>query len=162
MRWLARACFLSAIAIVVASPVFGAEQEAKQKAAKRPTPAVFTFPKEITLTEDQQAKLKAIQDEFGPKLAELQKKQTDLLTPEQKKARADAAKANKDANKTGKAAQQATMAALKLTPEQQTKWDAVAAELKPLRAKIEEKKLTILTDEQKTKLPARKGKAKNK
>jgi hypothetical protein len=123
------------VTLMSALPAFG-QKAAKQqaRAAKRAGEnQAFQLPKDITLSEDQQAKLKALKDEYGPKLAALTAKQNEILTPEQRTARAEAAKANREAKKSGKEAQEAVNAALKLTDEQKAKWTATQKEMQELR-----------------------------
>ena len=153
---------LSAVVMLVCvSSAFGQQAAKKEaRAAKRAAEnPIFQFPKEITLSEEQQAKLKALKDEYGPKLAAVQAKQNEVLTAEQRSARAEANKANREAKKSGKEAQEAIAAALKLTDEQKTKWAAVQKEQQELRKTIEEKKRELLTEEQKAKLPKRRAAA---
>jgi hypothetical protein len=141
--------------LLSAAPAF-AQQTAKQqqRAAKRAADnPIFQVPKEITLSEEQQTKLKALKDEYSPKLAALTAKQSEILTKEQQAARAEVTKANREAKKTGKEAQEAVNAALKLTDEQKAKWTAAQKEVQELRKTIEQKKRELLTEEQKAKLP---------
>lgn len=143
-------------AIAIASPAYGQNAKQQQRAAKRAAENVlFQFPKEITLTEEQQAKLKAIKDEYSPKLAAISTKQNEILTEEQRTARTEVGKANREAKKTGKEAQAAIETALKLTDEQKTKWTATQKEMQELRKVVEQKKAELLTEEQKAKLPKR-------
>lgn len=148
--------FTVLLCLVLASAV-GA-QEAPKKGKKNTLPgansSVFQLPKEVTLTAEQQAKLEALKKEFGPKLAEFQKKLDDLLTPEQKQARKDAAAKAKAENVKGKAAQEAVLNALKLSPEQKAKYESLQKELQELQAKVRAHMAEFLTDEQKAKIPA--------
>ncbi len=124
---------------------------------------VFKLPDTIQLTADQEEKLSALKKEYGPKVAELQKKADGILTAEQKTARKDAMAKVKADNLKGKARQEAIDSALNLTADQQEKLKAVQAEQKELNGKIKDKIAGFLTEEQKAKLPApqKKGK-KNK
>jgi hypothetical protein len=145
-------CASAVVALFSATSVSG--QQVRPGAVKRAAQnQVFQLPKDITLTEEQQTKLKALVDEYSPKLAALNAKQSEILTPEQVAARAEVTKANREAKKTGKEAQAAVEAALKLTDEQKTKWAAAQKELADLRKTIEQKKRDLLTEEQKAKLP---------
>lgn len=122
----------------------------------------FQLPKEITLTSEQQAKLDELKKEYGPKLAELQKKADDLLSPEQKQARRDAfAKARSEKLK-GKQQREAVVAAMKLPPDVQTKYDAAQKELQEKVTEVRGKIAEFLTDEQKAKAPNLVPKAKKK
>ena len=152
---------LSAVlTLLSAAPSLAQTAKQQARAAKRAADnPIFQLPKEITLSEEQQTKLKALKDEYGPKLAALTTKQSEILTKEQQAARAEVTKANREAKKTGKEAQEAVNAALKLTDEQKTKWTAAQKEMQELRKTIEQKKRELLTEEQKAKLPkGRKGK----
>ncbi len=147
------------VAVLSALPAY-AQQSAKRqaRAAKRGQQAsarAFQFPKEITLTEEQQTKLKALQQEYGPKLDAANKKLDEVLTAEQRAARNETAKANRDAKKTGREARDAINASLKLTPEQKTKYDAAQKEVQELRKVVEQKKSELLTAEQRAQLPKR-------
>jgi hypothetical protein len=122
---------------------------------------VFQLPKEVTLTEEQQAKLDALKKEFGPKIAELQKKVDEVLTAEQRQARTEANAKNREEKLTGRQAQERILAALKLTDEQKPKWDGAQKELQDLQGKVREKIAEFLTDEQKAKVPALNRKKKN-
>lgn len=146
------------VAALLMTATANAQEKPKQRAAgaKRAANAqVFQLPKTITLTEEQQAKLKALQEEYSAKWAAALKKQNEILTPEQRTARAEANKANREAKKSGKEAQEAVMAALKLTDEQKAKWEAAQKEVAELRKEIEQKKRELLTPEQKEKLRKR-------
>lgn len=159
------AMILSAVlAVVVTAPAL-AQKGAKQqeRAAKRAADnPIFQVPKKITLSAEQQAKLQAIKDEYAPKLAAITAKQNEILTPEQRKARAEVTKANREAKKTGKQAQEAVAAALKLTDEQQQKWTATQKDMQALRKEIEQKKRALLTPEQQAMLPKQGGNKKPK
>lgn len=156
MSCVIRSVVCSAVLFGVTVPAMAQETKVRPGAVKRAAQnAMFQLPKDITLTEEQQTKLKALVDEYSPKLAALNVKQTEILTPEQVAARTEAAKANREAKKTGKEAQAAINAALKLTDEQKTKWEASQKELAELRKVIEQKKRDLLTEEQKAKLPKR-------
>ncbi len=133
--------------LVAVAPAQGQQTE-KQKAAaiKRAAASpVFQAPKDAVLTEVQKTKLQAMTDEYAPKLAALNTKQSEILTKEQQTARAAATKANQEAKKTGKEAQAAISAALNLTEEQKPKWQAAQKEIQDLRKVIEGKKKDILS-----------------
>jgi hypothetical protein len=159
---LRHAVVLTAVFFLVsAAPSFGQRAEKqKARAAKRAAQnQVFQLPKDITLSEEQQTKLNALKEQYGPKLAAISAKQNEILTPEQRAARAEVAKANREAKKAGKEAQEAINAALKLTEEQKAKWTAAQKEMQDLRKEIDQKKRDLLTEEQKAKLPKRRAKS---
>jgi Skp family chaperone for outer membrane proteins len=129
------------------------EKKGKKNAQAGAGSQAFQLPKEITLTTEQQAKLDALKKEHGPKLAELQKKVDDLLTAEQKQARKDAVAKAKTDKLEGKARREALESALKLTPEQKTKYDAANKDLQAKVTEVRGKIAEFLTDEQKAKAP---------
>ncbi|GIX05205.1 MAG: hypothetical protein KatS3mg114_1074 [Planctomycetaceae bacterium] len=132
-----------------------AEKKGKKKDAQPgANHPVFQLPRDVDLTPEQQAKLDALKKEWGPKVAEAQKKLDDILTPEQRQARKDAQARAKSENLKGKAAQQAIEDAMKLTADQRTKYQQAQAELQDLQAKIREKIAEMLTEEQRAKIPA--------
>ena len=105
----------------------------------------------LTLTAEQKAKMDELCKDLGPKLMTIMKKM-DTLTPEQKKAQAEAMKAARDAGKKGKEAADAVAAALKLTDEQKAKQAEMRKEMAPLEKELREKVMAVLTSEQKEQL----------
>jgi len=151
------------LAVVLAMPAAAAEDKKKKKKKRgRRAPAAVRVAKGIELTADQKKQVAAINKEYAPKLLELNKKARTIITPEQRKARSAAAKKAKADGKKGKAARAAVNAALNITAEQKK----ALAELNKARRVIftaaREKFVSILTDEQKAKLPKKKGKKKKK
>ena len=132
-----------------------AKEKGKKKGAEGAASPVFTIPKEITLTADQQAKLDEIKKEKGPKIADLTKKLDSVLTDEQKSARKEAVAKAKTDGKKGKDAAAAVDEALKLTDEQKKHRSELQPELAKLQLSIKEQIHGLLTDDQKThyKLP---------
>jgi hypothetical protein len=112
----------------------------------------FGFPAEIKLSDEQQAKLKAIIDELGPKIRELVTKEQAVITDEQRAARDAAFKAAREANKDRAETFAAVQAAMKLTDDQRKQMETVGQELRELRQQINERRLALLTDEQKKQL----------
>lgn len=161
----ARVVLTLAVALLMASPLLaGPKKGGEKKEKKAPQcPAAQRIEKMVaglTLADDQKAKIGEIGKEFGPKLAEVMKKM-DVLTPEQKKAKADAAKAAKAAGKKGKEAQAAIDAAVNLTEEQKAKIAEAKKEMAPLEKDLCEKVTAVLTPEQKEQLKkAKPGKKK--
>lgn len=153
-------CFLSwCFAALLISPVFAQETKAQKKRPNaRKEPPAIQLPKEITLTEEQKAKVAELEKEYGPKMKELREKLDKVMTDEQKKARQavlkEAREQGKDGKK-GKELQKAVKDAMKLSDEQQKQYDEIDKQLVALRQEILEKVKPILTDEQKAKLPKR-------
>lgn len=167
MRKFPRFVLTLALAAIIATPLIAADKKKKgKKKKKRRARAVVVvrLPKSINLTDEQKAKVAAINKEYAPKAREIQQQQFKLITPEQRKARTEAVQAARKSGKKGKAFREAVQAAFKLTDEQKKQMKEVgkarAALQKEVRAKISE----ILTDEQKEQLKKgrKKGKGKRK
>ena len=80
------------LAVVLAMPAMAAEEKKKKKKKGRKAPVAVKVPKGIELTADQKKQVAAINKEFAPKLLEINKKRSGIITPEQNKARSAAAK----------------------------------------------------------------------
>ena len=158
MRRILGTVAVLALAVLAASPAWAAKEDGKKKKGNKAVAKVFELPTEITLTAEQKTKLDEVKKEFEPKLTEVAKKQNDILTAEQKTARAEAQKAGKAAGKKGKDLKADVDAAVKLTDEQKKKQDEAAKEMKEMTGKVKEKIGTILTEEQKTHLKTKKKK----
>jgi Spy/CpxP family protein refolding chaperone len=151
------------LALVVASPLL-AKDEHKKKGEPKPPPCpaaqrVDSMVKGLTLTADQTTKLDALKKEFGPKLSASIKK-SDVLTPDQKKARAEAAKAAKAAGKTGKEIHAAADAAAPITDAQKAQQADAQKQVKVLAKDLGEKVMAVLTPAQKEQLKPKKADAK--
>ncbi len=148
MKSLLRCLSVSVLTLGFAVAASSEETKADEK---KPVPFanVFTFPKTITLADDQQKKIDDLKKEYTPKLEELKKKADTILTPDRVKAQKEAIDKAKSDGKKGKELAEAGQAALKLT-EAETKdlADTKAAQGK-LMAEINKKKTDLLTDEQK-------------
>jgi Spy/CpxP family protein refolding chaperone len=149
MRTL-RTALIVGMALLIASPVFAAQKKEKVK-KEPPCPAAQRVDKlleGLTLTAEQQTKLGEIKKEFGPKLMEALKA-ADVLTPEQKKVAAEAAKAAKAAGKKGKELGEAVAAAVKLTDDQKAKQAEAKKQVGELEKQLREKTVAVLSPEQK-------------
>ena len=148
---------------LIAVPAMAADEKKKKKKKKgRKAPVVVKVPKSIELTVDQKKQVAAINKEFGPKLAAVQKKINTVITPDQRKARSAANKKAKADGVKGKARNAAIQAALNLSDDQKTKMKELAKERQAVQKAARAKFVEILTDEQKAKLPKKKGKKKKK
>ncbi len=144
-----------AVVILATSTVLAApKNEGKKEKKAPPCPAAQRAEKMlegVTLTDEQKTKLQALNAEYGPKLTEALKT-ADVLTPEQKKVRAEVMKDAKASGKKGKELAAEIEAKVKLTDDQKAKQaeakKAVASLEKEFLAKVAE----LLTDEQKAQL----------
>ena len=150
------------LAVVLAMPAMAAEEKKKKKKKGRKAPAAVRVPKGIVLTADQKKQVAAINKEFAPKLVAINKKGATIVTPEQRKARSAASKKAKADGKKGKAARAAVNAAVKLSAEQKKALAEVNKARQVVIRAARAKFVEILTDEQKAKLPKKKGKKKKK
>ncbi len=103
----------------------------------------------LDLSEEQKANFKELWKEHMPKLKAVGEKMRDILTEEQRAARAEAQKAAIEAGKKGKEFRDAVQDAVKLTDEQKAKFAELRKEMQALRKEMREKSREILTPEQK-------------
>lgn len=123
----------------------------------------FGLPKGIELTAEQQVQFGEILKELGPAYKKLQQRRNTVLSGEQQAALGMARKAVKEAGLTDpRLVQEALDAAAGITAEQKEQMRALAEEEKALRRQVLDKLSTILTEEQKAKLPRPKGDGKTK
>lgn len=154
MKSVAIWCLAIGASLVVWSDASAQEAKGKKNANPGQNSPVFNLPKDVELSPEQQEKLLALKKEYGPKVAELQKKIDGILSEEQIQARKDVtAKLKSENNLKGKARQDEINAALKLTDEQKAKWEAAQKDQRALQAEIRGKIAAFLTDEQKAKVP---------
>jgi hypothetical protein len=147
----------SLLLLLLVSNAFGVEKAQEQadkgepKRGERPVSQLMQRIKKFVLTNDQQAKLAALEKEYAPRIRKT-RHNADLdsvLTQEQKKARDAAQQAAKDAGKNGKEIKQAGKAAVKLSKEQKAKLADAKKEATALRRELDEKAMALLTAEQK-------------
>jgi Spy/CpxP family protein refolding chaperone len=148
----ARVAVTLGVALLIASPLFAAEKKEKKKAPPKCPAAdrIERWTQGIDVTAEQKAKFAEIAKEFGPKLMECMKKM-DVMTPEQKKAAAEARKQAKADGKTDKEAAQAGVEAAKLTDEQKEKQAEARKAMQPLEKELRAKVMDVLTPEQQAK-----------
>ena len=145
MKRFTKNLLLLGLVLAVASPLSAADEKKKKK--RQPNLAAQTVKKfaKAELTDEQQAKVKALAAEHGPKIAAARKKAA--LSAEQKAARSKALKDNKAAGKKGKEARAAVEAASKLTEAQK----AAMAETRKASAAYNAAVIALLSAEQKQK-----------
>jgi Spy/CpxP family protein refolding chaperone len=126
------------------------------KPAHKPHPPAITLPglDKLTLTDDQKAKLTDLRKEFIPKVGELGKKISAILSPEQVKARHDAEKEAKAAGKSPKEVREAGETAMKLSDDQKPKLAEVRQEMQSLQQEFREKVFAFLTPDQQDQIKA--------
>ncbi len=150
------------LVLAVASPLLAGEGK-KKKGAKPKAPPVFgpvRILEGLDLTADQKGQVEKIRKEFEPKLDALRKKIAEVLTPEQRRAQAEAMKAAKQAGKKGADAKRMVEEAVKLTDDQKQKLAELRKEMSALEKEARAQIMNLLTPEQREKVKTRAKKAK--
>lgn len=143
-------CLLLALAVTVS--VSADEKKGKRKEQKAPAPSQ-RFVEKMKLTDTQKEQVAAVDKEFGPKLAALNKSRMEILTDEQKQAEKTAKTAVKDAGQKGPEARKAIDAVLKLTDDQKTKMKEIQKKQGEVNAELVAALKKFLTPEQQEQLP---------
>ena len=121
------------------------------------TRSVVRIPKGIELTTQQKEAVAALNKEYGPKMAELTKKQGAILTADQKKIASETRKSLKQSGKKGKEAAKALQDALKMTDEQKKQQADVRKQIVAMNMEIQGKFAKLLTTEQQEAIKKTKG-----
>lgn len=116
----------------------------------------------LELTDDQEAAVKKMHEELGPKMKANFEKIGAILTEDQREKAEAAAKEAKEAGKEGRAFFMALESSVELTEEQQAKMADLGKELQAFQREVMKKSLSILTDEQKEQLKAKMAPARGK
>jgi hypothetical protein len=158
-RFLSRVALGCLIAAVCASPALAAGK--KNKGQKDPTASLEKKLQKADLPTDAKEKADKVLADYRPKLREAQRAADDVLTAEQKAAKASAQKAARQAGKKRKEAAAEVAAALRLTDEQKVKYDAAEKHLKKVQNEMSGALKGVLTSEQLAKVGI-KARKKNK
>ncbi len=152
MKSVLRTLAALAVAVLLAAGARAEDKKEVKKGAAKPKrdpfAAVFSFPKSITLDDAQKAKVEALRKEYTPKMEAAQAKFEKIMTPERRKAQAEAIKAARAAGKKGRELGEAANAALKLSPEEQAQMKELNQGRIKLFMEIQKKKMELLTPEQ--------------
>lgn len=147
-----RVILVLVVALLMVSPLLAGEKKGgkggKKKAARCPVAERTKYLEGMTLTDEQKAKFEKIKQEFVPKFTAAQLKVESVFTPEQKKARQEAAKEAKQAGKSTKETHEAANEAVKLTDEQKTKLAEARKDLTAVDKDLQAAVKAILTPEQ--------------
>lgn len=103
----------------------------------------------LEFSDEQKEQFKELREQFDPKFKEFGEKMKNILTDEQKQARAEARKEAVEAGKKGKEMWDAVQGAVKLTDEQKEQFADLQKQMRELRKEMREKTMEILTPEQK-------------
>jgi len=145
--------FCAVLVLAVAVSVSADEAKGKKKKDNKGPAPTARFVEKLVLTDAQKEQAAAVDKEFAPKLAEINKTRLALLTDAQKTAEKDARKAAKEAGKTPAESRKAVDEALKLTDDQKAKMKDIQKQNTELNGKIVEALKKFLTAEQIEKLP---------
>jgi hypothetical protein len=162
VKTVMRTVIVLGVAALLAASGRADEQKAEKKAKPKGEPfaAVFSFPKSIQLDDKQKEAVAGLKKEYTPQLEELRGKRVKIITPERQKAMAEAVKAAKAEGKKGKELNEARLAALKLTDEEKGQLKELDQAQLKLAKEIGQKKMALLTDEQKASLKPKKKESK--
>jgi Spy/CpxP family protein refolding chaperone len=167
MKHVLKTMIVLALVVAVAAPLSAAD-DAKEKKKPRKgqgNPAVaamMTKLKAVELTDDQEAKIKEVAASFTGKFKDAQAKLSEVLGPDQRKARADAMKKAREDGKKGKELQEAAYAALNLDADKLAELKKQEAAIKELQTGFTAAVREVLTAEQIEKAGLRGGKGKGK
>jgi hypothetical protein len=146
---------VKAFATFALLPTFAAAQSSTagaEESPPKPASRLFTFPKRVHLTFEQELELRALQEEYTPKLAEVQKAIDAIMTAERKAARAEARRKAIAEGKTDAEVTKAGRAAVPLSREEKRKYNDALAAKEKLLGEVRRKRLGLLTEEQKARL----------
>ena len=149
------------LALAVSLAIVGTLSAQEKKKGKRPErPAagkvdLMRVFRGLDLSAEQVEKLKALMKEYAPKYKAIAEKREKILTPEQKKARAEARKEAIKDKKTRREVEEAGRAAMKITDEQKAAMAEVRKEMQATYKEMLAKGLEYLTPEQREKIKQR-------
>jgi Spy/CpxP family protein refolding chaperone len=141
------------MALIVLLPIVGNVSTAgESKPAGSDENPMAEMLKGLDLTNAQKAKIDKLSKEFGVKSKKVVAKMDRILTPAQKKARAEAIKAAVAAGKKGKELTDAIHSAVTLSAEQEAKMAGATKQMSDLQRELHAKIAGLLTPEQRDQL----------
>lgn len=134
-------------------PLFAQEADQPREPRQRPSPfeRFFSLP-EIEFSQQQQAEVEKIREQFSPQLAENQRKWNSIITDEQQRARREAFREARQAGKKGRKLREAVEAAVELTAQQKKQQVATQRERATLLRQIRSELIALLSDGQRAKV----------
>ncbi|WP_339728021.1 hypothetical protein [uncultured Gimesia sp.] len=166
MLKVSKALVTMALILACVASVDAAEKGKKKKGKKQQTVQIqaLKLPATIELSADQKEKVAGLKKEYTPQFAALQKKNREIMTPDQVKARRAAMKEAKDAGKKGKELRESVNSALNLSDDQKKQMKEVSTATRKLNGEVRGKLAKVLTADQLTKIkkPAKSAKKKKK
>jgi hypothetical protein len=114
----------------------------------------FSFPKEIELSDKQTEELALLKKEYQPKLQALHARFEAFMTPERRKVMEATVRKGMAEGKKGKELHDEVMKAMNLSPQDQARAEQLHADHEKLMKEIEQRKMALLTSDQREKLQA--------
>ena len=141
-----------AMSLVVVGNVSAAGQVKAGQHPHHPMGLGTELLKGLDLTDAQKSQVEDLVKEYAPKFKAAKEEVGAILTPDQKKAYAAAAKAARAEGKKGREVAEAARAAANLTAEEKAKLAETKKEMGPLHKEFHEKLMEILTPAQREQL----------
>ena len=149
-----RVALILAVALLMVCPVLAQEKKKERKRGPGGFDPVQRILRDLTLTDEQKAKIEDVKKEFAPKRDEARKKM-DVLSPDQKKAREEAVKKAREEGKSRGEIRAAAEAAVTLSDKQKADRDEGMKCLRTVSEQMIAKIKEILTPEQKAEVEKR-------
>jgi len=133
----------------------------KDRSQRDATAALSKKLQKADLPTEAREKANKVISEYGPKIREATAAREGVLTSEQKSVRAAAQKAGKEAGKKRKDLAAEALAAMKLTDEQKTKYNAAEKELAKAQNEMQKALRGVLSADEQAKVGLKNKKKKN-
>jgi hypothetical protein len=146
------------IAALCISPALAAKKDKGQRSS---TAALQKKLKKADLPSEARDKASKVLSEHGPKVRAAETARESILTAEQKAARAAAQKAGKEAGKKRKEIAADVAAAMKLSDEQKTKYNAAERDLATAQSDMHKALREVLSADQQAQIGLKNKKRKN-
>ncbi len=147
-----------AVSLAIVGTLSAQERKKGQRPERRPAAGgvdLMRVFKGLDLSAEQVEKLKALMKEYAPKYKAIAEKREKILTPEQKKARAEARKEAIKDKKSRREVEEAGRAAMNVTEEQKAAMAEIRTEMQATYKEMLAKGLEYLTPEQREKIKER-------
>lgn len=157
-----RSAIVLTLAICMSASLSDAQDEKKKKkgqnrAGRQVATRMMARFKNVDLTDEQKSKMQEILKKHMGKLQELRKEMSSVITPEMRKARAEAGKKARAEGLKGKELRTAVEKAVEVPAEAAGKMKELQKKMTAAQKDIQAALAEVLTDEQKEKLPKRGG-----
>jgi Spy/CpxP family protein refolding chaperone len=127
--------------------ITGKHSKHAENALQRPRVAMFPF--NIQPNDSQKKELERIDDKYADKIMNARNAMANIITPDQRKARMEAAQKAQKEGKKGKDFMDAIQQSMHMTPDQEKKMKDTQTELIDLSKQMQEEIQKLLTEDQK-------------